>query len=409
MNSSHRAGRFVTQMPGSEGFAAFVPAPLPPDPPLRWESELQDLLEIANRGLGRLDGATLIAPNPDLFLYTYIRKEAVLSSQIEGTQSSLSDLLLFENAELPGIPVDDLREVSNYVAAMEHGLARLKGGFPLSLRLIREIHEILVRGSRGADKTPGEFRRSQNWIGGTRPSNAVYVPPAVPDVMPALDNLEKFLQDHSARTPVLIKAALGHAQFETIHPFLDGNGRVGRLLITFLLCAEQALREPLLYLSLYLKQNRSTYYDSLQRIRLEGEWENWLKFFLKGVADVSHQGVETMQRLLDLFARDRNRIQTALGGRRALTALRVHDVLTKRAVTSIPLAARATGLTPPTVSAAVEELEKLHIVREVTARQRNRQFLYSEYFRTLDEGVGPAGALARDERPGPAPGGAETQ
>jgi Fic family protein len=280
---------------------------------------------------------------------------------------------------------------------MEHGLARLKGGFPLSLRLIREIHETLVRGSRGADKTPGEFRRSQNWIGGTRPGNAVYIPPAVPDVMPALDNLEKFLQDHSVRTPVLIKAALGHAQFETIHPFLDGNGRVGRLLITFLLCSEHALREPLLYLSLYLKQNRSEYYDSLQRIRLSGDWEHWLKFFLKGVAEVSQQGVETMQRLLALFARDRDRIQSSLGARRALTALRVHDVLAQRAVTSIPSAARATGLTPPTVSAAIEELEKLGVVREMTARQRNRQFLYGEYFRTLDEGVGPAESTARDQ------------
>jgi Fic family protein len=409
MSGEHRAGRFVTQIAGPEGFAAFVPAALPPDPPIQWDSELHDLLEIANRGLGRLDGATLVAPNPDLFLYTYIRKEAVLSSQIEGTQSSLSDLLLFENADLPGIPVDDLREVSNYAAAMEHGLARLKSGFPLSLRLIREIHEILVRGSRGADKTPGEFRRSQNWIGGTRPGNAVYVPPAVPDVMPALDNLEKFLQDHPARTPVLIKAALGHAQFETIHPFLDGNGRVGRLLITFLLCAEHALREPLLYLSLYLKRNRSEYYDSLQRIRLSGDWENWLKFFLKGVAEVSQQGVETMQRLLALFARDRDRLQSSLGARRALTALRVHDVLTQRAVTSIPFAARATGLTAPTVSAAIEELEKLGVVREMTARQRNRQFLYGEYFRTLDEGVGPAESAARDRRTAPVPGGPETQ
>lgn len=390
MGSPHRAGRFVTQTPGLEGSAAFVPAPLPPDPPIQWDSELHDLLEIANRGLGRLDGATLIAPNPGLFLYTYIRKEAVLSSQIEGMQSSLSDLLLFENAELPGIPIDDLREVSNYVAAMEHGLARMRGGFPLSLRLIREIHEILVRGSRGADKTPGEFRRSQNRIGGTRPSNAGYVPPAVHDLMPALDNLEKFLQDHTTRTPALIKAALAHAQFETIHPFLDGNGRVGRLLITFLLCAEQALREPLLYLSLYLKQNRQTYYDSLQRIRVDGDWESWLKFFLKGVAEVSQQGVETLQKLLALFERDRRRLQAELGARRALTALRIHDVLTQRAVTSIPLAATATGLTQPTVASAMAELERLGIVREVTARQRNRQFLYVEYFRTLDEGVAPA-------------------
>lgn len=369
------------------GFLAFVPAGLPPDPSISWDSELHDLLEIANRALGRLDGATLIAPNPNLFLYTYIRKEAVLSSQIEGTQSSLSDLLLFENAEGAGVPIDDLREVSNYVAAMEHGLNRLKGGFPLSLRLIREIHAIVVRGSRGADKTPGEFRHSQNWIGGTKPGDAFYVPPPVHEIMPALDNLEKFLQDHKSRTPLLLKAGLAHAQFETIHPFLDGNGRVGRLLITFLLCAEEGLREPLLYLSLYLKQNRPAYYEALQRIRVDGDWEQWLKFFLRGVAQVAQQGVETMRKLLDLFARDRARIQTHLRGRRGLSALSVHDVLKQRAVTTITLAAKATGLTSPTVASALDELQQLGIVKEMTERQRNRRFLYLEYFKTLDEGA----------------------
>jgi Fic family protein len=331
MGNAQRAGRFTPQA----GFSAFVLAGLPPNPSISWDSELHDLLEVANRALGRLDGATLIAPNPDLFLYTYIRKEAVLSSQIEGTQSSLSDLLLFENADGPGIPIDDLREVSNYVAAMEHGLHRLRGGFPLSLRLIREIHAIVVRGSRGADKTPGEFRRSQNWIGGTKPGDAFYVPPPVHELMPALDNL----------------------------------------------------REPLLYLSLYLKQNRPAYYDALQRIRVEGDWEQWLKFFLRGVAQVAQQGVETMRRLLDLFARDRDRIQTHLPGRRGLSALRVHDVLKQRTVTSITLAATATGLTAPTVASALDELQQLGIVREMTERQRNRRFLYVEYFKTLDEGA----------------------
>lgn len=383
MGNAQRAGRFVAQ----SGFSAFVPAELPPDPSIYWDSELHDLLEVANRALGRLDGATLIAPNPDLFLYTYIRKEAVLSSQIEGTQSSLSDLLLFENADGPGIPIDDLREVSNYVAAMEHGLSRLRGGFPLSLRLIREIHAIVVRGSRGADKTPGEFRHSQNWIGGTRPADAFYVPPPVHEIMPALDNLEKFLQDHKTRTALLLKAGLAHAQFETIHPFLDGNGRVGRLLITFLLCAEEGLREPLLYLSLYLKQNRPAYYEALQRIRTDGDWENWLKFFLRGVAEVAQQGVGTMRKLLDLFARDRERIQAALPGRRGLSALSVHEVLKQRAMTTISLTAAKTGLTSPTVASAMEELQKLGIVNELTARQRNRQFLYAEYYRTLDQGA----------------------
>jgi Fic family protein len=387
MAASDRAGRFVRQSPGSGGYSAFVPAPLPPDPPLDLDVELHDLLEIANRALGRLDGASLVVPDRDLLLYTHIRREAVLSSQIEGTQSSLSDLLLFENAEAPGVPIDDVREVSNYAAAMEHGLARLRGGFPLSLRLIREIHDRLVRGSRGADRTPGEFRRSQNWIGGTMPGNAFFVPPPVHEVMPALDHLEKFIQDHASRTPALMKAALAHAQFETIHPFLDGNGRVGRLLVTFLLCAEGALREPLLYLSLFLKEHRAEYYASLQRIRTDGDWEGWLRFFVRGVGVVADQGVGTIQKLIALFDRDRRRVQETLGARKALSTLRVHDVLKQRAVTSIPLAATATGLTPPTVASAIESLEELGIVREVTARRRNRQFLYTDYLDTLNEGI----------------------
>ena len=387
MMSPGRAGRFVTQPAGQASYRAFVPAALPPVPPLDWNHERQDLLEIANRGIGRLDGASLAVPNQDLFLYSHIRKEAVLSSQIEGTQSSLSDLLLFENADAPGVPIADVREVSNYAAAMEHGVVRLRSGVPLNLRLIREIHGILVSGSRGADKTPGEFRTSQNWIGGTRPGDAAYVPPNVPDLMPALDNFEKFLHDHTSRTPALIKAALAHAQFETIHPFLDGNGRVGRLLITFLLCAEGALQEPLLYLSLYLKQNRAAYYESLQKVRVDGDWEQWIEFFLRGVASVSESGVITMRRLLALVAEDRRRIEGALGTRKALTALRVHDVFKTRVATSIPQASKATGLTPPAVSSAMEALVKLDIVREVTARQRNRQFLYIGYLKTLEDGT----------------------
>ncbi len=389
MQVPHRAGRFVTQLAGQARYRAFVPADLPPQPAVAWSHALQDLLEIANRGIGRLDGASLVLPNRALFLYSHIRKEAVLSSQIEGTQSSLSDLLLFEDADAPGLPVDDVREVSNYVAAMEHGLERLREGFPLNLRLIREIHRVLIARSRGADKTPGEFRRSQNWVGGTRPGDAAFVPPNVPDLMPALDNLEKFLHDHTSRTPVLVKAALAHAQFETIHPFLDGNGRVGRLLITFLLCAEGALREPLLYLSLYLKQNRAAYYESLQRVRTDGDWEQWLEFFLKGVASVSESGVKTMQRLLVLVEDDRRRITAALGARKALSVLRLHEVFTHRVAASIPVAAKATGLTPPTVASAMDALQTLGIVREVTARQRNRQFLYSAYLTTLEEGTIP--------------------
>jgi len=235
-------------------------------------------MEKANRALGRLDGMTLLLPDASLFLYFYVRKEALLSSQIEGTQSSFNDLLLYESDETPGVPLDDVREVSNYVAAMDHGLSRLRGGFPLSLRLIREIHEILLSKGRGSDKGPGEFRRTQNWVGGTRPGTANFVPPPPESLMDCLGALEKFLHNDPVPTPLLIKAALAHVQFETIHPFLDGNGRLGRLLITFLLCAEGALTEPILYLSLYFKTHRSQYYDWLQKVRIDGDWEGWLGF-----------------------------------------------------------------------------------------------------------------------------------
>jgi Fic family protein len=259
--TSERAGSFRTTTVAGETYFAFHPKPLPPDAPLVIDADLQDLLESANQALGRLDGVTLLLPDPDRFLYSYIRKEAVLSSQIEGTESSLSDLLLFEHDVAPGVPIEDVRETSNYISAMNHGLNRIQGGFPLSARLIREIHEKLLTGGRGAERPPGEFRRTQNWLGGTRPGNARYVPPPHVEVAQAMSDLEKFLHDIPEPTPILIKAALSHAQFETIHPFLDGNGRVGRLLVTLLLCAEaKILSQPLLYLSLYLKENREEYY-----------------------------------------------------------------------------------------------------------------------------------------------------
>ncbi len=259
-----RVGRYVVGVHSPEPFRAFVPHPLPPHPALQLDTELYDLIEQANRALGRLDGVTMLLPDISLFLYLYIRKEALLSSQIEGTQSSLSDLLLFESSEAIGVPLDDVQEVSNYVAAMNYGLERLRGGFPLSLRLLRDIHAVLLAKGRGSDKTPGEFRRSQSWIGGTRPGNASFVPPPPEEVIACMGALEKFLHDDPVRTPTLIKAALAHVQFETIHPFLDGNGRLGRLLITFLLCAEGAVSEPLLYLSLYFKTHRTKYYELLQ-------------------------------------------------------------------------------------------------------------------------------------------------
>src|SRR5947209_4545204 len=268
------------------------------------DPDAQELIDTANQALGRLDGITLLLPDPDQFLYSYIRKEAVLSSQIEGTQSSLSDLLLFEHDEAPGVPVADTRETFNYIRAMNHGMARMQGGFPLSLRLFKEVHGLLLESGRGAERAPGEFRSSQNWIGGTRPGNARYVPPPAHQVTPAMGQLEKFLHGDPVQTPILIKAALAHAQFETIHPFLDGNGRVGRLLVTLLLCATEprVLSRPLLYLSLYLKQNRDEYYRHLQRIRTHGEWEKWLIFFLEGVIEVSGSATETTQRIVKLVS-----------------------------------------------------------------------------------------------------------
>ena len=269
---SSRLGRKVTISTAGESTTAFVPPPLPPTPSVELP-RLYRQLENANRALGRLDGVTSILPDTPLFLYMYVRKEALLSSQIEGTQSSLSDLLLFENEEAPGVPIDDVQEVSSYVAAMEHGLERIRAGFPISLRLIRELHDILLSKGRGNSKQPGEFRRTQNWIGGTRPGNALFVPPPPELVMELMSHLESFIHDDKVEIPSLIKAGLVHVQFETIHPFLDGNGRLGRLLITFILCAQGILKEPILYLSLYFKSHRSRYYELLQGVRERGDWE----------------------------------------------------------------------------------------------------------------------------------------
>jgi len=380
-------GRLVRRKAGPEPYDAFVPAALPPVPALEWTPELQDLAERANRALGRLDGVSALLPDRALFLYMYVRKEAVLSSQIEGAQSSFSELLLFENAQSPGVPTEDVMEVSRYVAAMTLGLERLRGGFPLSSRLLREIHGRLMATGRGSDRTPGEFRRSQNWIGGTRPGDAVYVPPPEQEVTRCMGELELFLHDAGSRTPTLVKAALAHVQLETIHPFLDGNGRLGRLLITFLLCAENAIAEPLLYLSLYLKQNRSAYYDLLQRVRLEGDWEAWLRFFLEGVEATAQQASATAGRIVRLLESDRARIGGI--GRAAGSALQVHDLLRRRVYVSIRSATAELSLTRPTVAASIAALEQLGIVRETTGRGRGRIYAYSEYLRILDEGTEP--------------------
>ncbi len=353
-----QAGQFLRNSTSPEPFLVFIPAHLPPNPPLHLDSALQQLLEEANRALGRLDGVGTLLPDTHLFLYSSIRKEALLSSQIEGTQSSFSDLLLYESEEAPGVPLEDVEEVSNYVAAMEHGLQRIREGFSLSLRLMREVHAILLSGGRGSHQSAGEFRRSQNWIGGSRPGNARYVPP--PDkVMECLGALEKFLHDDPVQTPTLIKAALAHVQFESIHPFLDGNGRVGRLLITLLLCAEGAISEPLLYLSLYLKSHRSAYYDLLQQMRDTGDWEKWLRFFLEGVRETAEDATRTTRAILKLFADDREQIETL--GRAAPSALRVFRHLQAKPLLSIPKTAEELQLSAPTAATALQHLQRLGI------------------------------------------------
>ncbi len=377
-------GRYEVTSAGGEQVRAFVPAPLPPRPPLALD-DLQQDLEAAVLAVGRLDGVAALLPDKTLFLYAYVRKEAVLSSQIEGTQSSLSDLLLFEIDEAPGVPLDDVVEVSNYVAALEHGLARLREGFPLSNRLIREIHAVLLSRGRGSGKEPGEFRRSQNWIGGSRPGTAAFVPPPHTEVADAMAALERFLHAEEG-LPVLVRAALAHVQFETIHPFLDGNGRVGRLLITLVLCQAGVLREPLLYLSLYLKQHRPLYYDLLDRVRRDGDWEAWLAFFLEGVRQTSEGAVATARRLAELFADDRSRIEAT--GRRAGSALRVHEALKGRPILSMPEVCRRTGLSFPAASAAMTLLEnEMAVARELTGRRRDRLYAYDRYLAILGEGT----------------------
>ncbi len=378
-------GRYEVTSTGGERVRAFVPYDLPPDPPLELTGALQRALEHGAVAVGRLDSISTLLPDTSLFLYSYVRKEAVLSSQIEGTQSSLSDLLLFELEEAPGVPLDDVVEVSNYVRALDHGLARLREGFPLSNRLIREIHRVLLSRGRGEGKDPGEFRRSQNWIGGSRPGNAVFVPPPPQLVPECMGALERFLHDESAELPVLIRAGLAHVQFETIHPFLDGNGRVGRLLIAFLLCHSAILREPLLYLSLYFKQNRPTYYELLDSVRRNGDWERWLQFFLEGVRETAEGAVSTAKRLVELFGQDQERIVPR--GRRAGSALRVHDAIKARPVTSMQDVCARTGLSFPATSSAMEVLVDLGIASELTGKRRNRIFAYDRYIAILNEGT----------------------
>lgn len=383
-----RTGHFDTAVYGEESVRAFVPSPLPPEPPIDL-ADIAQLLERATAALGSLDAVTTHLPDPDLFIYSYVRREAQLSSEIEGTQSSLSDLLEFELTGAPGALTDDVTEVSNYVAALNHGLRRMRDDdFPLSNRLIRELHERLLRSGRGSEKLPGEFRRSQNWIGGRRPATAAYVPPPHLEVQNCMAELERFIHSRDDGLPALVRAGLAHVQFETIHPFLDGNGRVGRMLIPFILHQAGLLSEPILYLSLYFKQYRSTYYDLLNQIRDDGDWEKWLAFFLDGVAATAQHGVQTAHGLRSLFERDRKRIQET--GRRASSALRVHAAFMNRPLLSIAALGEGTRLSQSAVASSVQMLEEMNVVVEATGRRRGRLFVYQEYLHTLNQDLPPA-------------------
>ncbi len=381
-----RIGLFVDcAVTRGERYSAYIPKNLPPVPPLEME-DLYPLLDQANTAIGRLDGMSMVLPDPSVFIYMYVRKEAVLSSQIEGTQSSLSDLLLLETNEVPGVPMDDVTEVSCYVSALNYGLERLKE-LPLSLRLIREIHAKLMANTRGGHKQPGAFRTSQNWIGGSRPGNARFVPPPPERLMECLDAFEKFLHNEDVKLPILIKVALAHVQFETIHPFLDGNGRLGRLLITFILCMEGVLKEPLLYLSLYFRANRQEYYDHLQSVRETGDWESWIKFFLNGVIDTATQATDTAQEIMALFKADRSSIEKS--GKSTSATLSIHRYLQHHPVANTRKIKEGCNVSLPTVLRSLGTLATLGIVRETTGKERNKIFAYQKYLDILIKGTEP--------------------
>ncbi|MBD3400212.1 MAG: Fic family protein [Candidatus Coatesbacteria bacterium] len=384
-------GEYRTNHIPGESFLAFIPAPLPPQPPLLLEEpRLQLLLERANRALGRLDGMTLNAPYlPDtsFFIYLYLRKEAVLSAQIEGSQSTLTDLLLFELDRESTAPLDDITEASTYVKAINYGLERIRSGFPFSSRLMKEVHGVLLAEGRGSTKNPGEFRRSQNWIGGTRPGNAIYVPPPSDEIGRLISELEAFYHQSADELPLLVRIALVHARFETIHPFLDGNGRLGRQFITLLLCAEGVLEEPFLYLSLYLKHNREVYYALLQQLRTTGDWESWLEFFLTGIKETAQRVVETVRLSLELFAEDQEHLKRTAGNRHSCHLL--HQAFLRQPYLTGAKAAEMTELAYPTIYSSFELLVKEGLIQEITGRRRNRIYVYTRYFTLLNEGVEP--------------------
>jgi Fic family protein len=377
------AGEYRIDISSGEAVRAFVPKPLPPQPALVIEGARGRLLERATLAVGRLDSISALLPDPQLFLYTYVRREAVVSSQIEGTQSTLAQLLLFELDEAPGVPIDDVQEVSNYVAALEHGMQRMREGYPLSNRLLREMHGKLLSSGRGSEKLPGQFRRTQNWIGGTRPGNAQFIPAPPQELENCMAALERYIHAPESPYPALIDAALVHVQFETIHPFLDGNGRIGRLLIALMLQEKQVLREPLLYLSLFFKRHRAEYYRRLDAVRTAGDWEGWLDFFLEGVAETADGAVRTAQRLTTLFERDAEHIRVQGLGDSALLVL---QCFRRRPLATLAELRSMTGKTLPTITKAVTKLVESGIVREITGRRRRRVYAYAEYLAVLNEG-----------------------
>jgi Fic family protein len=386
MDLKKRIGHRIVQKASGETYDAYVPPKLPPDPPLHLE-ELYPLIDRATQVLAELNSIIHSIPNTSLLIYMYVRKEALLSSQIEGTQSSFSDLMLFEHEQKTQVSLEDVEEVSNYVLAIYHGLKRLREGFPLSLRLLKEVHEILLKGGRGAQKQPGEFRRTQNWIGGTRPGNALFVPPPPEVLMECLSDFEKFLHDDVTKLPLLIRLGLVHVQFETIHPFLDGNGRLGRLLISLLLCHHGILSEPILYLSLYLKKNRTLYYDLLQEVRFQGRWETWLEFFLEGIEQTAKQTLITTQRMNTLFEEDTHKINSL--GRAKFSCLKVFEYLKTLPQVTVSLLAQELGMTEPTARTSLTHLLNLGIVDETSGQKRDKVYVYKTYLALLEEGTEP--------------------
>lgn len=376
-------GHYTSSIAGGVSCQAFVPAPLPPQPPLVLDDKLHRRLSEALVALGRLDAISSLLPDAHLFLYSYVRKEAVMSSQIEGTQSSLSDLMLYEMEGIPGVPMDDVQEVSCYVQALNLGIQRIREGHPITIRLVRELHQALMTHGRGIHRAPGEFRQNQVWIGGHRPDEAVFVPPPANCIADCWAGLERFINDRPGPTAPVIKAALAHVQFETIHPFMDGNGRLGRLLIPLILVQAGILHEPLLYLSVFFKRHRQTYYDHLQQVRLGGNWEAWLLFFVDAIADTASKAVATAQELNALLANDKARLADL--GRLAGSANQVLEALFRHPVANIADLHQQTGLTPATIGKVLDALEqRLGMVRELTGRKRNRVYAYGAYIEALN-------------------------